>query len=201
MKQQQLAAFDFDGTITLRDSFLDFLIKSRGRGKVAWGLLLHIPLICLYKLGFISNEKAKERLFSYFFKGLHQEKFLGLCEYYGERIPEIVNPEALACVRQHLSCGREVVIVTASVEDWIRPWALQVGIREVIGTRIEIGSDGRLTGKFSTPNCYGAEKVKRLRSAYPLRDTYLLYAYGDSRGDRELLEFADYAYWREFPCL
>lgn len=72
---------------------------------------------------------------------------------------------------------------------------------EVIGTKIEV-TDGRLTGRFLTPNCYGAEKVRRLQEACPRlateRGNYNVVAYGDSRGDREMLEFADEAYYKPF---
>ncbi len=50
---------------------------------------------------------------------------------------------------------------------------------------------GRLTGRFSSRNCYGQEKVNRLLRVEPHRETYRLIAYGDSRGDREMLAFAD----------
>ena len=58
--------------------------------------------------------------------------------------------------------------------------------------------DGRLTGRFLTPNCYGAEKVNRIRQLLPDRQHYYLVAYGDSRGDRELLAEADEAYYKPF---
>ncbi len=195
----KIAAFDFDGTITKRDSFWDFLVYTWGYPKVCWKMMLRLPVILLYKVGIVSNEQAKECLFSCFFRGIAGERFEEMCTRYSKTLPAIVRPQALACVSQYLAEGAEVVIVTASVENWIRPWARQMGIRRVIGTQIEIGPDGKLTGAFASPNCYGPEKVRRLLEKYPDRATYRLYAYGDSKGDRELLEFADRAFWQVFP--
>jgi phosphoserine phosphatase len=45
---------------------------------------------------------------------------------------------------------------------------------------------------FISKNCYGQEKVNRLLEVEPDRKNYYLYAYGDSRGDREMLAFADF---------
>jgi phosphoserine phosphatase len=68
---------------------------------------------------------------------------------------------------------------------------------KVVGTQIEV-KDGRLTGRFLTKNCYGQEKVNRLLSLYPHRQDYCLVAYGDSRGDKELLSFADESHFKPF---
>ena len=68
---------------------------------------------------------------------------------------------------------------------------------EIAGTQIEV-INGKLTGRFLTRNCYGKEKVGRLLQLYPDRKSYRLIAYGDSRGDRELLAFADESHYREF---
>lgn len=95
-------------------------------------------------------------------------------------------------LQQHLSQGHEVYIVSASMAEWIRPWASENGVNRVIGTKPEVDADGRLTGRFASTNCHGREKVRRLLEREPCRESYDLYAYGDSRGDKEMLEFADH---------
>ena len=67
----------------------------------------------------------------------------------------------------------------------------------VLGTKVET-RDGRLTGRFATPNCYGPEKVRRIREVFPDRDNYHLTAFGDSRGDKEMLDYADQGYYKPF---
>lgn len=88
----------------------------------------------------------------------------------------------------------ELCIVSASIDRWIRPWAQTVGFSSLLCTEIEV-EKGVLTGAFLTANCYGQEKVNRLLTRYPERNEYYLIAYGDSRGDRELLAFADESYY------
>jgi phosphoserine phosphatase len=76
----------------------------------------------------------------------------------------------------------------------VQPFFPQV---KVLGTQIEV-IDGKLTGRFLSKNCYGQEKVNRILSLYPNRQDYHLTAYGDSRGDKEMLAFADESYFKPF---
>ena len=86
-----------------------------------------------------------------------------------------------------------MLIVSASIDNWVQPFFPHV---RVLGTQIEV-NDGCLTGRFLTKNCYGQEKVNRILTLYPDRNTYHLIAYGDSRGDKELLAFADEAHYQD----
>ena len=150
------------------------------------------PVLIAYKLGLLSNSRAKERLFSYFFKGIPEFAFQELGRQFATEIEKDVRPDVLAALRRRKAEGSRVYVVSASIEDWVAPWCLSAGADEVLATRAEIGADKRLTGRFSTANCYGAEKVKRLLEREPERDSYELYAYGDSPGDKELLALADH---------
>ena len=87
-----------------------------------------------------------------------------------------------------------MVIISASIDNWVQPFFPSV---KVLGTQVEV-KDGCLTGRFLTKNCYGQEKVNRLLAVCPDRETYHLTAYGDSRGDKELLAFADVAHYKPF---
>jgi len=190
-KSKVIAAFDFDGTITTKDTLFDFLIFYFGRRKLLAGLFVLSPILVLYKMGIIKNNVAKEKLFSYFFKNKKYIDFINKCEEYKTRIDQICKNAILDKIKWHQEQDHTVIIISASISDWIKPWALKIGIDYVLGTEIEI-KDNHITGKFASPNCYGQEKVNRLLSLYPDKDNYILYAYGDSRGDKELLEYSDH---------
>ena len=85
-------------------------------------------------------------------------------------------------------------MVSASVEEWVAPWCLNLGVDKVLTTKVEV-KEGRLTGRLLSKNCYGQEKVNRLLEVEPERNSYILHAYGDSRGDKEMLAFADFPVW------
>lgn len=99
-------------------------------------------------------------------------------------------------VRWHQNEGHDVVIVSASMAEWLQPWCDQNSI-VLISTRLEV-KEGRLTGRFATKNCYGPEKANRVKAAYDLSRYDHIFAYGDSRGDRELLALADEPFYKPF---
>ena len=187
---KQVFAFDFDGTLTTRDTLIAFIRYACGTPRFLFGFLLHAPLLVLMKLRLYSNGKAKQRVFSWFFKGMPIETFDTLCQDFARTHRHLLRPDTVRVLEQALAEGAEVLIVSASIDNWVQPFFPSV---TVLGTQVEV-IDGCLTGRFLTPNCYGQEKVRRILAIHPDRSAYHLTAYGDSRGDRELLAFADDAH-------
>ena len=208
---RKIVAFDFDGTLTTRDTFLAFIRYAKGTRALVLGLLCHAPLLVLMKLRLYPNYKAKQKVFSYFFKGMKIEEFDGLCQRFAKDNQHLLRPKGKEAIHQALDEGAEVLIVSASIDNWVRPFfntegrffcvSRSIDTKEpslcVMGTQIEV-KDGCLTGRFQTKNCYGQEKVNRILERYPDRRDYYLTAYGDSRGDRELLAFADESHFKPF---
>jgi HAD superfamily hydrolase (TIGR01490 family) len=186
-----VAVFDFDGTITTQDSLWKFLKFSQSRARLYAGLLCISPVIILYLLKIISNDKAKELLFSCFFKRWSLQKFNSVCRQFSVQIEQMLRLDVLKILDEHKRNGHRIYIISASVENWIIPWAENHGIAGVLATQIEVDFSMRLTGKFKSKNCYGIEKVNRLSAVLPDRKSYYLYAYGDSNGDKEMIDFAD----------
>ncbi len=162
------------------------------------GLSLNSPYILLSILKLYPRWKSKEKLFSHFFKGMAIETFDALCESFSAHLSNIVYNDAITEINRHLEKKSKVIIISASIENWIKPFMKQHGVTEVIGTKIHVNKSGKITGRFLTPNCNGQEKVNRFLQKYPLRKDYTLIAYGNSAGDKYLLKFADKAYFRLF---
>ena len=74
-----------------------------------------------------------------------------------------------------------------------------MGIDRVLCSSLRSDRTGRVSGRLAGKNCYGLEKTRRLLDSLGDRSGYILYAYGDSRGDRELLASADHAFYRTMP--
>lgn len=198
MKNKTLVIFDFDCTITKRDTLLSFLIFSQKTSVLIAGFIKLIPVILFYIFGIIDNHIAKEKVLSRFFKGWHVSDFNSFAESFKFRIDAQVRKDALNAICHHKKQGHELIIISASPENWIQPWANKMGFRRVIATKLESDHSGRLTGNLYSHNCYGPEKVKRLIEEYKILNNYFIIVYGDSNGDKELLDLADEGYFKKF---
>jgi HAD superfamily hydrolase (TIGR01490 family) len=195
-----VAAFDFDGTLTRRETLLPFLLHTLGAVAVARDALVLSPTLAGYALGLIDNGIAKERVFIQCLAGMRMDEL----QQEGERfasyvLPGLLRHDAMQRLEWHKQQGHRCVVISASLELYVRPWAIKAGFDDVIATRLEMQEDGCVTGKLSGNNCFGIEKVSRLETLLGSLGGYTLYAYGDSRGDKELLSSADYAYYRQIP--
>lgn len=193
-----VAAFDFDGTLTRRDTMFPFLLHVVGWGRFIRHVTMLAPTLTGYGLGLIRNDIAKERVFARFLSGVDSGVLQHEATLFAEQeLPGMVRAETMKRLDWHKQQGHRCVVISASLELYVQPWALKAGFDDVIATHLETLADGRITGKLSGKNCFGIEKVRRLEALLGPKSGYTLYAYGDSRGDRELLAGADYAYYRQ----
>jgi phosphatidylglycerophosphatase C len=193
-----VAVFDFDGTLTTRDSFFPFLRMAVGRSRFYFGLLMVSGILAAYAVGLMKNWRAKEAVVKHFIGGWPAAKLQPLGETFAQQhIAKLLRPEAIARLHWHQSQGHQTILVSASMEIYLFPWAKAMGFDRVIGTQLET-VDGIITGRFQGRNCYGPEKVDRLQAVLGDLSQYCIYAYGDSKGDRELLAAAAYPYYRTF---
>lgn len=194
---QKVYAFDFDGTLTTRDTLFAFIRHAKGTAALAWGLLVHVPMLVAMKMGLYNNGKAKERLLGWFFKGTAEQEFEAMCRHFAADSAYLLRPAAVDAISEAVSEGCRVVVVSASIDRWVRPFFSNMPQVEVTGTQMEV-RNGKLTGRFLGENCYGPQKVEKLRALLGNRSHYHLTSFGDSRGDRELLAYADEQHYKPF---
>lgn len=198
MKKNTVVVYDFDGTITRKDTLLEFIKFSKGHFLFYFGFLLFSPLLIAMKLRLYPNWKIKQSLFSFYYKGTPIQQFEKWGKEFSIEIDKMIRIKAKESIQKHLKQNNTLVIASASIENWIKPWADQMGFDDVLATKIETDINGKLTGKFISKNCYGQEKVNRLLEVFPDRQKYKLIAYGDSKGDLELIKFADQGFHNKF---
>ena len=193
----KIALFDFDGTITTKDSLVDFIQFSVGKPKYYLGIFILTPVLFCFFLKLIPNYIAKEKLVSYFFKNWLLSDFNELAHTYSlQCIDKILRPAAIKKIKWHQSQGHHVAIVSASIENWLKPWCDKNNLR-VLATKLEV-VENRVTGNFLSNNCHGLEKVNRIKERYDLSKYDYLYAYGDSSGDKQMLSLANESYYKPF---
>lgn len=191
MTKRSIAVFDFDGTLTQKDTMLMFIRYAKGTVPFIIGFCIFAPMIALMFMRIIDNHNCKQRLLSWFFKGMSYEEFAAKGKAFANKVSLISRQDTTKALLKHQQEGTEVYVVTASVVEWVAPFCERLGVKKVIGTEMEVDENGILTGKFRTHNCHGGEKVRRFLAVEPDRESYFLYAYGDSSGDTEMLALAD----------
>lgn len=192
-----IAFFDFDGTITSKDTLLEFIRFVKGDTAFYTGFMLHSPVLVLYKLKIISNQTAKEMMLRHFFGKMDVEVFRKHCENFAnEKLPQLIRPKAMHEIRKMQESGADVVVVSASPENWLASWCNAAGTG-CIATKLVVAKN-KITGKIDGRNCHGEEKVNRIRSAYDLNNYSSVYAYGDTSGDKPMLSMADIKFYRPF---
>lgn len=192
-----LALFDFDGTITTKDTFIEFLKYYKGASFFYFSVILFSPILVLYKMGIVSNTIAKQVLFSFYFKGIPQTSFELLCqEFTKDVVNGIIKPVALKKIQDHQEKGHRVIIVSAGIHETINYWADMNNV-ELLATEPAV-KEKYLTGHFSTLNCYGIEKVNRIKKYVDITKYNSIFAYGDSKGDKQMLELANYPFYKPF---
>lgn len=194
-EKYNIAAFDVDGTLTFTDSFLLFLRFVSGKMLFVINMIRLVPVFIAYGVRLISRDAAKNHILGVFLGGMPHEKYLSKCsEFASLAYPIIARTDGLSCLKSHQGIGDGVVLVSASLEDYLIPWAHSLGVEHVIATKMEV-YNGKLTGKMAGANCRAQEKVNRIRAAFG--NAEIVAAYGDSAGDKELLAASKAPYYRK----
>ncbi|MFN8958506.1 MAG: HAD-IB family hydrolase [Hyphomonadaceae bacterium] len=191
-----VAAFDVDGTLTWADSYLLFLRFVAGRFGFVVKMVQLIPVFVAYRLGGVPRSAVKEKTLTVFLAGMSAEEYLAQCQAYAQMIyPIIARPDGLARLRAHQGVRDQVALVSASLRDYLAVWAQELGVDHVLATEVEI-VNGRLTGRLLGDNCWGPGKLAAIQAGF--KSAPLVAAYGDTRGDKEMLAAAQNPGFRIF---
>jgi phosphatidylglycerophosphatase C len=185
-----LVAFDFDGTLTWRDSFIAFLAWRSGAMRFALGMARLVPAGLAYALR-RDRGRLKAATVNTFLAGASRHELLAQADRFAAaNARRLLRPDAIRCWRRWQEQGARLIIVTASPEILVAPFARGLGAEAVLGTRLAFSPSEIATGALEGRNCRGPEKVDRLTAllGHPPR---LDAAYGDSDGDLEMLALAE----------
>jgi HAD superfamily hydrolase (TIGR01490 family) len=194
---RKLALFDFDSTLTRHDSLIPFLRAVRGYWGLGWGMTKSLPWLAGYALKCIPNDTAKQRLLRYTLGGLPLDRLRAAgCAFAHDNIPTMLRADMMARLRAHQAQGEDCILLSASLDLYLVPWARATGFHDVLCSSLAVDQKQRVTGQLQGNNCYGIEKVHRIKeyiSSLGHKYDYIT-AYGDSSGDMPLLRFANEGY-------
>lgn len=200
MAGRRIAAFDFDGTLSRRDTLVPFLARSCGMAAFSRATAGVAPLAARARAGRLPEElHRRDATKAALLRALYAGRDAAWLDEQGRRyaavLPTRLRPEMVEQLRWHRDEGHELVIVSAGLRAYLEPFAEAHGFDHVIAVELEVGASGHLTGELARPNVRGPEKAVRLREWLDGDVPAQLWAYGNSSGDRELLEMADVPVW------
>jgi phosphatidylglycerophosphatase C len=190
-----LALFDFDGTITDRETLPAFVRFAVPPARLrVWSSLL-APWVIGYRLGWVSGVSIRDKIARAGFRGMSEADYRAAGERFArDALPLVLRPEAMARIDWHRARGDTVVVVSGGFDVYLDPWCRRHGL-DVICSALEV-VDGALTGRYAGAQCVGEEKARRVRERYDPSAFDAIHAYGDTPEDHALLALAEHRWYR-----
>lgn len=191
-KSEALALFDFDGTLYPHDSFTGFIFYVLKKRHIVWRGLKVLPWILAYYLKLYPAPRMRSKLYSAMFKGCDLKAIQPLALQYTNQVLKNLDPALFKQLKKHQQLGHKVVLVSATIDLYLKMIAKALNI-ELICSKVEI-KNGKLTGRYLTPDCSRMQKKSRVMEAINLADFKMIYAYGNSEEDLEMICLGQYSY-------
>lgn len=194
--KRNLYLFDFDGTLTKKDTLFDFLRFSFSK-TYQQNYILFMPLFIISKLKFIDKGKVKEKFISKFMKGLSSNEIDLLAQnYFDHNFSTLIHPKGDEYIKS-INNYHDKFIVSASLDFWIKPFAEYYGMG-LISTKADFNDKNIFSGKFASENCINEEKKNRIEKEIDLSFYDEIIAFGDTSGDKAMFSISTKSYYREF---
>lgn len=194
MNKRPIAFFDFDGTLTTRDSLMPFLKFASGATRYYSHILSLSPTLAAYALKILSNNQAKNAVLKRCLGGFDHKILSAQGELFSQtHIPSMLRTDGMRLLRQHQQQNHECVLVSASPDIYLQPWSKSEGFDHCICSILEVDK-GQLSGALTGHNCYGPEKLNRILTLFPDLEHRKTFAYGDSKGDLQMLSACKHPY-------
>ncbi len=197
-KPQEIVVFDFDGTITTQDTFALFLRYYAGTMRWMGNIILLFPTFAAYGLRLIDRNTVKAKVIRRFFKGASVEQLDNKAAIFAkEVIPTLIRPGAQTALNLHKEKRETLYICSASISPYLKSWGQSQHIDNILATELE-KHNGYYTGEIDGWNVWGEGKIQRINAEFAQQPVIIKEAYGDSRGDQELLQAAKVSHWKPF---
>jgi len=191
---RDLALFDFDGTLTLRETFPDFMRYAVARWRLVVGGALLAPVVFGYRRGWVAGNPTRASIVQMGLRGVDAACLRAQGEAFARDVlPGVLRPAAMARLAWHRERGDRIVVVSGGLDVYLAPWCAAQGVELLCSVLAE--RNGRISG-YAGPQCVGEEKVRRVRALCDPAAYAAVHAYGDTHEDHALLAIAQHRTYR-----
>ncbi|HJS34779.1 MAG TPA: HAD family hydrolase [Pseudoxanthomonas sp.] len=191
---RDLALFDFDGTLTTRETFPDFMRQAVARSRLLVGSVLLAPVVFGYRRGWVAGNPTRASIVQVGLRGVDAERLRAQgAAFAHDVLPGVLRPEAMARLAWHRDRGDRIVVVSGGLDVYLVPWCAAQGVELLCSVLAE--RKGRITG-YAGPQCVGEEKVRRVRALCDPQAYAAIHAYGDTHEDQAMLAMAHHRTYR-----
>ncbi len=189
------ALFDFDGTITSKDTTILLLVELLKLRPWLFSGLLWFLFRMIVSNDSVSKQRYKNKAIGHLIKDLSDMQLSGALQYFSDKVKTLYRPSVLRSIDQAIQDGCTVLIVTASPSFAIGFCVSELPLL-VLGTEFE-KKESAYTGLLSGENCYGQEKVNRLEKWAKSNNIQLNVelAWSDHFSDLYMLKLSKVRYW------
>ncbi|WP_295718090.1 HAD-IB family hydrolase [uncultured Halovibrio sp.] len=189
-----IAFFDFDGTLTKRDTLMPYLKYTLGPLLYYWNLLKVSPTLLAAFFRVISRDNAKRKLLKVCLAGLSEVFLYDKGKGFSLEIDsKMLRSDMMESLRKHQKKNHFCVIVSASLPYYLEPWCSMHNIDFLISTKLD-SLNGVCGGDIFHKNCRGEEKVARIMEIFPDLKKRKSFAYGNSKDDIPMINIASKGY-------
>lgn len=189
-----LALFDFDGTLTTRETFPDFMRYAVARPRLLVGGVLLAPVVFGYRRGWVAGNPTRASIVQVGLRGVDASRLRAQGDAFARGVlPGVLRPEAMARLAWHRERGDRIVVVSGGLDVYLAPWCATQGVELLCSVLAE--RDGRITG-YAGAQCVGEEKVRRVRALCDPQAYAAIHAYGDTHEDNAMLAMAHHRTYR-----
>ena len=197
--KQTIAVFDFDETLGIGISGLRFFRYFLGKKRFYY-FMLHTSFWHFLFVMQWGEQYALNKIFALLLKGQTVAEVTRTAEQFSkEIIPQYLYGKVLQRLKWHQEQEHQIIIISGSLDIYLRPWAEQIKATTLIATKLETTEEGYFTGKIEDQYYSGKAKLRALLELIGQLNNFVCYAYGNSVSDRYILAAADYAYWIRNP--
>ena len=189
-----LALFDFDGTLTTRETFPDFMRYAVARPRLLVGGVLLAPVVFGYRRGWVAGNPTRASIVQVGLRGVDAARLRAQGDAFArEVLPDVLRPEAMTRLAWHRERGDRIVVVSGGLDVYLAPWCATQRVELLCSVLAVRG--GRITG-YAGAQCVGEEKVRRVRALCDPQAYAAIHAYGDTHEDNAMLAMAHHRTYR-----